>query len=218
MMSSGIYAYWDNIKNYYVYVGQDHKINSKNNRNYNHMLSSRYDDQPINRILQNNIKRYEYRIIMEGDYNDWQLNQMEKLCIKSFKTYKYDYPERNVFNFTKGGDGVSGWKHSKKTKKKMSEINIGSKNPNYGNPTKYTHSKKIKTEISVLMTKYKIWDATIVHYVKSDMFKGNGGNKPRKVFRLRFKDKDIPIGGFVDFVTPKIIHDLICEAIEDYNE
>ena len=106
-MTSGIYAYWDNVKSYYVYVGKDSQINAKYNRNYAHMLSSLYDEQKINMVLQKNPKRYEYRVIMEGDYNDWQLNKMEKLCIKSFKTYKPDYPERSVFNFTKGGDGQS---------------------------------------------------------------------------------------------------------------
>lgn len=106
-MSSGIYAYWDNIKKCYVYVGKDGKINEEKNRNYQHMLPSKYNQQQINRVLQNNPERYEYRVIMEGDYDDWELNKMEKLCIKSFKTYRYDYPNENVFNFTRGGDGFS---------------------------------------------------------------------------------------------------------------
>ena len=112
-MSSGIYAYWDNVKNYYVYVGKDSNIDKKIRHNY-HILESKYNEQQINRVLQNNPERYEYRVIMEGNYNNWQLDQMEKLCIKSFKTFKEDYPERSVFNFTRGGEGISGYKKSHK--------------------------------------------------------------------------------------------------------
>ena len=113
-MTSGIYAYWDNVKNYYVYVGKDSNIDKKS-RHYTHISKSNYNIQQINRVLQNNPERYEYRVIMKGDYNDWQLNQMEKLCIKSFKTFKKDYPERSVFNFTRGGDGISGYTQTKET-------------------------------------------------------------------------------------------------------
>ncbi len=193
-MSSGIYAYWDNIKNYYVYVGKDNNIDKKS-RHYKHIAPYAYDKQKINMVLQNNSERYEYRVIMEGDYDDWQLNQMEKLCIKSFKTFKEDYPERSVFNFTKGGDGQSGFKHSKKTRKKMSEAHSGKKHQN---------------------SKYTIWDIKAVHYHKQAMFKNNGGDRPKKVFQIKLKGENIPIGGFIDFTTPEIIHDLICEAVEDY--
>lgn len=250
-MSSGIYAYWDNVRCYYVYVGKDNKINAKKNRNYEHMLSSNYNVQQINKVLQNNPERYEYRVIMEGNYNDWELNQMEKLCIKSFKTFKEDYPERNVFNFTKGGDGVLGYKHSKRTIKKISEAKIGSKNPNYGNPRNYTHSKETKKRMSESHkgqknhmfgkkhsentikkisenhpdfsgnnhpnSKYKIWDINSVRYNKTLMLRCNGGNKPKKVFGLKVKGKNISLGYFIDFTTPEIIHNLICEAIGDYN-
>lgn len=100
----GIYAYWDNKLSYYVYIGKDSNI-YKNSRHYAHLDPSRYEDQPFNRVLQNNPERYEYRVLMKGDYNNKQLNKMEKFCIKHFKTFYYDYPERKVFNFTRGGDG-----------------------------------------------------------------------------------------------------------------
>ncbi len=132
-MTSGIYAYWDNVNSYYVYVGKDGRIDKKIRHKY-HSRPSRIDEQKINKVLQNNPNRYEYRIIMEGDYNDWQLNKMEKLCIKSFKTFKYDYPERNVFNFTKGGEGMSGFEYSEESKQKMVENHAdfsGENNPRY---------------------------------------------------------------------------------------
>lgn len=114
---SGIYGFWDKIKGYFAYIGRF----TMRDRIMTHYYPSKYEEQQFNRVLQNNPERYEYRILMEGDYNDWQLNQMEKLCIKSFKTFKYDYPEKSVFNFDKGGGGTSGYKHSDETKKKISE-------------------------------------------------------------------------------------------------
>lgn len=106
-MTSGIYAYFDNKKKYYVYVGKDSNIHI-NRRHVLHNSPSLYEAQKINCVLQNNHGRYEYRVIVEGDYNDEELNEMEREYIKLFKTFKYDYPNRTVFNFTRGGDGKSG--------------------------------------------------------------------------------------------------------------
>lgn len=145
-MTTGIYTYWDNVKNCYVYVGKDSNIDKKARHNA-HIAEYNYNKQPINRIIQNNPERYEYRIIMEGNYNEWELNQMEKLCIKSFKTFKEDYPDRNVFNFTKGGDGSLGYKHSEETIKKISESNSGENNPIWKksqNTSRYYRVSKIK--------------------------------------------------------------------------
>lgn len=119
-MTSGIYTYWDNEKGYYAYVGKDSYID-KNKRYKEHLRPSMYDDQPFNRILQNNPDRYEYRVLMEGNYNNRQLNKMEKFFIKHLKTFHYDYPDRSVFNFTKGGDGGIGYIHSEKTRQKISQ-------------------------------------------------------------------------------------------------
>lgn len=116
-MTSGIYGYWDKEKGYYAYVGRF----SRRDRITSHYRQSLYDAQPFNRVLQNNPYKYEYRILMEGNYNNWELNQMEKLCIKSLKTFRYDYPNRSVFNFTKGGDGCSGHIHTEEHKQKISE-------------------------------------------------------------------------------------------------
>lgn len=132
----GIYAYWDNKLSQYVYIGKDSNI-YKNQRHKEHLAPSRDDDQPFNSVLQNNPDRYEYRVLMEGDYNEKQLNKMEQFCIKHLKTYHYDYPERHVFNFTKGGEGTTGYKHSEETKQKISKSHIGK-----------THSEETKQKIS----------------------------------------------------------------------
>lgn len=108
-MAKGIYCYIDKKDNQIVYVGKDSNID-KNKRRRQHLAPSRYNEQPINRILQNNPDRYIYQILWEiDDCTDNHLNQMEIFYIK-----KYD-PQ---FNFTEGGDGSSGFKHSEEARKK----------------------------------------------------------------------------------------------------
>jgi len=139
-MTTGIYAYLDNENNYYAYIGKDSNLDKKK-RYYAHKTPCLYDDQQINKVIQNNIDRYEYRVLMEGDYSDKQLNKMEKFLIKHLKTFKPDYPDRTVFNFTKGGDGTTGRYHSEETKKKISEGNRGKL---HSNETKLKISESLK--------------------------------------------------------------------------
>ena len=113
-MAKGIYCYIDKENDKIVYVGKDSNIN-KNKRHRDHLAPSLYNAQPINRILQNNPDRYKYCALWEiDDCTDNHLNQMEIFYIK-----KYD-PQ---FNFTEGGDGSSGFKHSEETKQKISKNN-----------------------------------------------------------------------------------------------
>lgn len=117
-MSKGIYCYIDKKNNQIVYVGKDSNID-KNKRHRQHLAPSKYNGQPINRILQNNPDRYIYQVLWKIDNCiDNHLNQMEIFYIK-----KYD-PQ---FNFTEGGNGSSGFRHSEETRKKMSEAKKGKK-------------------------------------------------------------------------------------------
>ena len=183
----GIYAYWDNKLSQYVYIGKDSNID-KNQRHKEHLTPSRDDDQPFNRVLQNNPERYKYRILMEGNYNEKQLNKMEQFCIKHLKTYHYDYPERHVFNFTKGGEGTIGYKHSEETKQKISKSHIGK-----------THSEETKQKIRELnIGKTHSEESKMkmsLHQQKQMLFMENRINvgKPRNssgIFRVsKHKDK-----------------------------
>ena len=116
----GIYGYWDKKNKYVVYIGKDSHITRKE-RNKAHNRPCYYDKQQINKVIQNNPERYEYFILTEGNFSDEELNSMECEAIEIFKTFKYEYPERSVFNFTKGGDGVSGYIPSEKTRQKISK-------------------------------------------------------------------------------------------------
>ena len=134
-MAKGIYCYIDKKDNQIVYIGKDSNID-KNKRYRDHLAPSNYNAQPINRILQNNPNRYIYRVLWEiDDCTDNHLNQMEIFYIKKYA------PQ---FNFTEGGDGMSGFRHSEETRKKISETNKGKTPWNKGK----THSLESRKKMS----------------------------------------------------------------------
>lgn len=125
-MTQGIYCYIDKKTNEIVYIGKDSYID-KRKRHYAHIAPSMYDRQPFNRIIQKNIDRYEYGILKEGIFSKDELNDMEKNYIKKYNP---------KFNFTKGGEGTIGYKHSEEAKRKISE-----------NHSKHNKGKKLSKEV-----------------------------------------------------------------------
>ena len=117
IMTNGIYGYMDTLKNEIVYIGKDSYID-KDRRHKEHLNPSKYNKQPINRVLQNNKERYQYARIIEGDFDEQLLNGLEIQYIEALNP---------IFNFTKGGDGCSGRIVSDETRKKLSEANKGKK-------------------------------------------------------------------------------------------
>lgn len=111
----GIYQYKDLKTGEIVYVGKDSNIN-KNQRHKGHFKKSTYNAQQINRVLQNNPDRYQYEVVYAGDFDNDLLNALE------INTISEETPK---FNFTNGGDGTVGYKHSEETKRKMSESHTG---------------------------------------------------------------------------------------------
>lgn len=139
-MSKGIYGYYDKENNYIlVYCGKDSHID-ENRRHKDHFKPSDYNKQRINRVLQNNPDRYEYRVIYEcPDLTDDELNYLE--C-KEIMKHKFLYDERPKFNFTIGGEGTSGFTHSEETKHKIGEANKG-----------WNHSDESKKHLGKVKTK-----------------------------------------------------------------
>lgn len=126
----GIYAYVDTMNNSVVYIGKDSNID-KNARKHAHEMPSKYNKQPFNRVLQNNLTRYQYKkVFVFDDITDTELNQLEMQQIALFNP---------KFNFTKGGDGSTGYKHSEETRKKMK----GKNHPFYGKHRSEETRKKI---------------------------------------------------------------------------
>ena len=130
----GIYAYTDLKTGEIVYVGKDSNIDKKI-RHKTHLRPSAYNKQPFNRVIQNNPDRYEYEIICQYEnLSDAELNWFE--CIEIMK-HKFLYGERPKFNFTVGGDGNTGLKHTEETKRKISKANKGN-----------THSEETRKKMS----------------------------------------------------------------------
>lgn len=188
---NGIYGYWDNIKGYVAYIGKDSYIDDNNNRDKVHNRPSAYNVQSINRAVQNNPERYEYFVLTEGDFSDKELNEMESQAIAIFKTFKYDYPERSVFNFTKGGDGSTGFKASPETKKLLSELRSGENNPMYGVSNKPSMDTLLKRSAKNNSTGF-----FRVHVRKHDgcsqgfhyVYKYVNNGKPKTICRVSLKE------------------------------
>lgn len=191
-------------------------------RNIEHLSSARYDSQPINSILQNNKDRFLFKEIICCQRS--ALNDLEKIFIKLYEP---------VFNYTSGGDGL-GTKLSKEVRDKISQATqglhrspstefkkgemSGANNPMFNK--KHTLESRYKMSVSTKgmyvgknnpKSKYTLWDNTKCHYNKTDMFKYNTEPRPRRIFSLKYNTKIIRIGGFLDFITCELLHDLIHE-------
>lgn len=107
----GIYCFRD-LKNNgeIVYVGKDSNLR-KNKRYYAHIAPSKYDAQPINRIVQNNPNRYKYEVLkkLEKSY-EYHPNLLSALEIIYIRRHK---PK---FNYTIGGDGGNFGKYHREWK------------------------------------------------------------------------------------------------------
>ena len=101
-MSKGIYAYYDLKNKKIIYIGKDSHLDKKL-RHQQHYQKNRYQSQKINQILQNNLSRYEYQILWETE--DCTINHLNQMEIYYINKYNPD------FNFTNGGDGISGENH-----------------------------------------------------------------------------------------------------------
>lgn len=113
----GIYRYIDKQTNEVIYIEKDSNID-KNKRHKAHFSKSRYNAQPINRILQKNPNRYKYEIVYCGNFDNELLNTLE---INEIAEYKPKY------NFTNGGDGLYGHKLTEEHKQKISRAHKGKK-------------------------------------------------------------------------------------------
>lgn len=82
-------------------------------------------------------------------------------------------------------EAKSGKKHSEETKRKMSEAKSGKNHPN---------------------AKYTIWNISQCHYSVFKMNRHGRKPNPCKCFVLKHNGHHVPIGGFVDFYTPELLH------------
>lgn len=236
-MTNGLYGYYDIENKYVVYIGKDAHIDI-DKRHKAHTSIREHDTQIINTIIQNNPERYIYFRFIEGNYNRQTLKELEQEAIRIFKTYKYDYPERSVFNFTRGGDGgyAEGQRHPnwrqdsykvikrriEKGKQQYSILGRYGKtitsSINKGKLEELTNklnNKEItEKEVKKGFAKYNMWDVSHCGYKKNNMFQKNGGDKPRRCFGYIYKGKIVPIGMFNEFVSCQVIDSIVQEEVK----
>lgn len=124
MVKNGIYGYYDTKENQMVYIGQSKNISL---RHSHHLNSIYYNNQVINRILQNNPDRYELVIIKSRlNFSKEDRDILEKHYIEFYNTFNDD----NKFNYTPGGDFAPST--VPEIAKKISKSMSGQNNPNYG--------------------------------------------------------------------------------------
>lgn len=200
----GIYCYIDIKTNDIVYVGQDNLIN-KHRRRRQHLQKGRYNDQPINRVLQNNPNRYRYKVLRKGHFSKEQLNKMERDCIAKFNP---------SFNFTIGGECRPPKKLSEDHRKKISESLKGEKHPMYGKHLSNAQKQRL-SELNKghnnSAAKYTLWDIECTRFDKKQCTKIN---PLRKSFSYKYQGKRVCIGHFNEFVSCEIIHGFVMEAIQ----
>lgn len=113
-----IYALYDPSTNDTRYIG---KSNRPRGRYYQHMNIKNkrrsYKISWIKSLLNENKKPYYY-IIDEVPVVEWEY--WEQYWIEQFKQWGF-----NLTNLTEGGQGGNGYKHTEKTKKKLSKSHLG---------------------------------------------------------------------------------------------
>lgn len=90
----GIYMFLDKETGAVVYIGMDSHIDVHERRNA-HLRPSSYNTQQINRVLQNNPDRYEYKVYCHAD----TVEEMRQLEFDLINLY------RPKFNYRHGGQG-----------------------------------------------------------------------------------------------------------------
>lgn len=117
---------------FYVGKGNDARIKNSTRNNYWTNISIKYGWR---------------REVILGSRDENFVLELEQDLIKQFKTFEADWPDGSGWgaNFTRGGDGISGFKLSKEAKNKISLSKMGDKNPSYGK----TPSEETKLKMSI---------------------------------------------------------------------
>lgn len=172
----GIYYYLDKVTGKIDYIGKDSNI-SKNTRHNAHKCASYYDDQPFNRILQNNPNRYEYGVFCKGPFTDEELIELENIYKKGYSP-RFDFEYRSHGGLTEShkqkiSESKKGHTHKKSTRELMSKNHYdcsGDKNPRFlkhlpSNRELYVELKR-GASIKELSLKYNCGTATISRRLK----------------------------------------------------
>ena len=157
--------------------------------------------QTINKVLQSNPNRYTYQVL------NWNVTDQDTLNALEVQHIRQLNPK---FNFTDGGDGSLGYKHTKEakeklrelhtglkaspeTRKKLSEIHSGENHHYYGayGPKHGKYGKKISDESKIRISKPQNTSG----YFRVSIRKGDKRYKDRILYRYLYyvdgKQKEI---------------------------
>lgn len=211
-MTCGIYLI-ENKKTGQKYIGLSKDIED---RWYRHIHRPNLKKSRIDRaIRKHGADKFNLEIIEELPYDKPLLAEREKYWIAHYNSHE----DESHYNSTYGGElpyAKKGWHHTDAIKEKISQRTKGINNPMYGKHHTIESRKKM-SEIAKgryvgknnPKAKYTLWDNTKCYYNKHDMFKYKIKPRPRKVFSLKYNTQIIRIGGFIDFFTCELLHDLI---------
>jgi group I intron endonuclease len=128
-----IYQYFDPIRKEPIYIGKGF-----GNRMFNHLQPSYQYPHPFYHRIEWIQKQNQIPIIskLEEHLSDENATQREKYWIREIG--RKDLGKGPLLNLTNGGEGICGFKHSKKTRSKMSHSHTGKQ-----------HSKETRLKISI---------------------------------------------------------------------
>ena len=135
-MEKGIIYKWTNKINNKCYIG---KTCREQDRKKEHLRDRRYTSSFHNALDKYGIENFCYQILFEIQEEDIKklnqiLNEKEQYYIEMYNSFNKNYG----YNLTKGGDGLSGYKLSEETIKRMSKAKKGTKG------TKWTSEQREK--------------------------------------------------------------------------
>jgi hypothetical protein len=134
MATSGtyyVYEHWrlDRDECFYVGKGRGGRAYSMKNRNRHH--------QAVVAKLRRIGSAFEVRIVSSGLY-EHEAFELECKRIAFWRSSGVD-----LTNLTSGGEGISGFRHSEETRKKLSDLNKGVPSPLRGKPLSEETKKKL---------------------------------------------------------------------------
>lgn len=140
-----------------VYIGQTIKTlherikeHSNNAHNKNYVA---YGTKFYKAIRKYSVSRFVWKIILCGVPFD-KMDDLETNAIKNYNSYK------NGYNSTLGGNGIRGFHHSEKIKRKLSILSkkrvSGKRNPMYGKKCSKERAQKISDALSGMRLSSKV--------------------------------------------------------------
>jgi group I intron endonuclease len=139
-MTAGIYLIRNSVDKR-VYVGMSKNLSDRIARHRRYLKKGNHDNKQLQEMFNRYGDIFSYEILHQGEYTLDELYEMEKQEIERHRAFTAG------FNYTLGGAGSEGFKHTQESSEKMSETRkvtfLGEGNPFYGK----SHSEETKQTI-----------------------------------------------------------------------